>query len=371
MPLDSAAISKLRDRARREVDEGLLPSVQWALAYEGEIVASDVVGDANEDTRYVIFSATKPFIASVVWQLIAEGKIDPAAKVVDYFPEFGANGKDVITVEQVMIHSSGFPYAPLGPPRWASREERVRVMTNWKLNWEPGTRYEYHPTSAHWVLAELIDRATGGDYRDELHLRVTEPLGLPRILGLKPEEQAGIATLVEVGEPASEEELMAAFGVPKLLVGEVTNEAMLRFNEPDAREVGVPGGGGVARAQDLALFYQGLLHNKGGLWPEDLLADVTGRVRNSMPDPLTKTPANRSLGLILAGDDGRSHFRGMGRTLSAGAFGHNGAAGQLAWGDPATGLSFGYCTNGIDRHEVREPRRGTAIDSLAGVCATA
>jgi CubicO group peptidase (beta-lactamase class C family) len=370
MPLDSAAISKLRDRARREVDEGLLPSVQWALAYEGEIVASDVVGDATPDTRYVIFSATKPFVASVVWQLIAEGKIDPAAKVVDYFPAFGANGKDVITVEQVMIHSAGFPHAPLGPPRWASREERVRVMTNWKLNWEPGTRYEYHPTSAHWVLAELIDRATGGDYRDELHLRVTEPIGLPRILGLKPEEQEGIATLVEVGEPATEAELMAAFGVPKLLVGEVTNEAMLRFNEPDAREVGVPGGGGVARAQDLALFYQELLHNTHGLWPDELLADVTGRVRNSMPDPLTKTPANRSLGLILAGDDGRSHFRGMGRTLSAGAFGHNGAAGQLAWGDPVSGLSFGYCTNGIDRHEVREPRRGTAIDRLAGLCAT-
>ena len=52
-----------------------------------------------------------------------------------------------------------------------------------------------------------------------------------------------------------------------------------------------------------------------------------------------------------------------------GAFGHNGAGGQLAWADPATGLSLGYCTNGLDQHVVREPRRGTAISSLAGVCA--
>ena len=73
---------------------------------------------------------------------------------------------------------------------------------------------------------------------------------------------------------------------------------------------------------------------------------------------------------VLAGDDGRSHLRGMGRTVSPRAFGHNGAGGQLAWADPATGLSLGYCTNGIDLNLVREPRRGTAISSLAAVCAT-
>ena len=50
------------------------------------------------------------------------------------------------------------------------------------------------------------------------------------------------------------------------------------------------------------------------------------------------------------------------------AFGHNGAGGQLAWADPATGLSLGYVTNGYDRHEIREPRRGTSIASLAAVC---
>lgn len=50
--------------------------------------------------------------------------------------------------------------------------------------------------------------------------------------------------------------------------------------------------------------------------------------------------------------------------------GHNGAGGQLAWGDPATGLSLGYTTNGYDEHEVRQPRRDTAISSLAGLCTT-
>ena len=88
---------------------------------------------------------------------------------------------------------------------------------------------------------------------------------------------------------------------------------------------------------------------------------------NSLPDPMG-VPANRSLGLILAGDDGRSHLRGLGRTVSPLAFGHNGAGGQLAWADPATGLSLGYVTEGYDRHEIRQPRRGTAISSIAAEC---
>jgi CubicO group peptidase (beta-lactamase class C family) len=122
------------------------------------------------------------------------------------------------------------------------------------------------------------------------------------------------------------------------------------------------------RARDLAMFYQALLHNPQGVWKPDVLADATGNVRSRVPDRWTGIPANRSLGLVLAGDDGHSNMRGMGRTLSPRAFGHNGAGGQIAWGDPDSGLSFGYCTNGLDQNVVREPRRTTAIASLAGVC---
>ena len=244
-------------------------------------------------------------------------------------------------------------------------------MAKWRLNWEPGTRFEYHPTSAHWVLAELIDIVTGSDYREELFRRVTEPICLGRVLGLGPDASATYMPLEPVGELASPEEIKAAFGVSELPVGEVTTAALTAFNDPAARAVGVPGGGGVMGAEQIVRFYQELLHNKLGLWDAELLADVTSRVRNHLPDPLTNTPANRSLGLVLAGDDGRTHFRGMGREVSPGAFGHNGAAGQIAWADPATGLSFAYLTNGVDQHIVREPRRTTAIASLAALCATA
>ena len=367
--VQQARIDTLMDRCRREIEAGLLPSCQVAVGFEGEIVAQATFGDAADDTRYCIFSATKPFVASTVWQLISEGLVDLDATAADYIPAFGENGKDEITVEQVMLHTSGFPHAPLGPPRWDTSASRLEAMAEWRLNWEPGTRYEYHPTSAHWVLGEIINAVTGSDYRDEVHRRVTEPLGLRRLLGLAPDEQDGIAELMLVGERATPDELEATFGVRELPMTEVTNEVILRFNEPSVREVGVPGGGAFGTAVDIALFYQGLLHNPDDLWDPEMLATGTGEVRNTLPDPMGM-PANRSIGLFLAGDDGLSNMRGLGRTVSAMAFGHNGAGGQLAWADPATGLSFGYTTNGYDEHEVRQPRRDTAISSLAALCTT-
>ena len=85
---------------------------------------------------------------------------------------------------------------------------------------------------------------------------------------------------------------------------------------------------------------------------------------------MTGVPANRTLGLIQAGDDGKSNLRGMGHTVSPLAVGHNGAKGQIAWGDPVSGLSLGYCTNGLDRHAIREPRRTSSISSVAARCTT-
>jgi CubicO group peptidase (beta-lactamase class C family) len=237
------------------------------------------------------------------------------------------------------------------------------------LNWAPGTAYEYHPTSAHWVLAELIERSAGDDYRDVVETRVTRPVGLRgRVLGAPVEEQGGVAELVTVGEPASPDELEVVLGVRELPVTEVTPEALLSFNDPGVRALGVPGGGGVMRAADLALFYQALLTNSAGIWDPAVLADATGRVRNDLPDRWTGIPARRTLGLVTAGDDGHSNVRGFGRTTSPRAFGHNGAGGQIAWADPETGLSFAYVTCGLDQHVLREGRRGVALSSLAAVC---
>lgn len=362
-------LADLLERAQREIDEGLLPSCQIALAKDGKLVAFETYGDATNDTRYVIFSATKAWVASTVWLLIKEGSLELDRRVAELVPEFGSNGKDVITLEQVMLHTSGFSRQLMNPLRWSDREARLRTFERWTLDWEPGTAFEYHPTSAHWVLAELIERVTGKDFRDVVRERVIEPLGLPSfILGGQTAVDADVATVTQVGEPMTPDELEAFIGIRELPVTEVTPEATSALSEMPMREVGIPGGGGLATAADIALFYQALMHNPGGLWDNEFLADATGSVRNNLPDIMFRTPASRGLGVVIGGEDGQGHLRGFGRTNSPRVFGHGGAGGQIAWADPATGLSFGYVTNGMDQHMLRQGRRGVGLSSRAAIC---
>jgi CubicO group peptidase (beta-lactamase class C family) len=369
--IDDNAVKKLLARARREIDEGILPSCQLALGLDGEIVVNETLGDATPATRYIIFSATKAVVAGAVWQLIGSCELEVSRRVADYIPEFGTNGKHIITVEQVMLHTGGFPMAHIGRQDWADRELRLKQFMQWTLEWEPGTRCEYHATSAHWVLAELIQRLTATDYRQIINERVAGALGLDTLrLGLSPDEQDGIAVVSFRDVEATPDQLMATMGVSELPVTDVTDEMLMGFNDVDQRAVGIPGGGAVSTAEDLALYYQALLHNTGSLWSPEVLADVTSNVRNRLFDGINRVPANRSLGLIIAGDDGYSSLRSMGRNVSPGAFGHPGAGGQLAWADPGTGLSFVYLTNGLDRNVIRQGRRDTALSSLAALCTT-
>src|SRR5258708_14220640 len=259
-----------------------------------------------------------------------------------------------------MLPTSAYPRAPMPPGMWNDRAARVEQFERWRLNWPPGTAFEYHPTSAHWVLAELIERAAGQDFRDFIRDQVCVPLGLPNLrLGVGLHEQDDIATVVGGGEPTTEEEIEPVTGFRITLPREVTEDALMELNEPEHRVAGLPGGGGIATAADLALFYQALLHNPGGLWDDQLLADVTGRVRCSFADPMTGVPANRTLGLVLAGDDGKANMRhNLGNTVSPRAFGHGGAGGPIGWDRPDPRRSVGSFTHALDAPLLREARPG-------------
>lgn len=365
--IDETRIDELLTRVRREVDEGLSPAVQIAVGHEGKLVVDATFG-APDDARFVVFSATKGLVAAAFWQLLESGDVVVDAPVAEYLPGFATNGKDVVTVAQVLTHTGGFPYAPLGPGRWETRAERLEQFARWRLTLEPGTTFMYHPTAGHWVLAEIIAEVTGRPYADAIEAMVSEPLGLPRLLGIPLDAQDGIVDSVGVGAPPTPAEMKEAFGVEvdvaALVPPDVALGALLTLNDPGARAIGVPGGGGVMRAGDLALLYQAFLHDPAGLWSPSTLAAGTSEVRTALPD-MWGIPANRTLGLILAGDDGFAHRRGFGRTASPRAFGHNGAGGQLAFADPVSGLSVGYATAGMDQHMIRQNRRDTAIASLA------
>jgi CubicO group peptidase (beta-lactamase class C family) len=343
-----STLGELCDLARRDVENGWLPACQLAVARDGEVVEFATFGAATDTTRFCIFSATKPIVASAVWMLMAEGRIDVADRVARVVPEFGTNGKGLVTIEQVMLHTSGFPNAHLVADG-ADRERRRAAFADWQLEWEPGTRFEYHGASAHWVLAELIERVTGLDYRDFVDARITTPLGIPRALGVPLDAQAVCADVVAAG------------AVPELGPHEAT------VNTVEFRAAGVPGSGAFMTAAELARFYQALLHDRAGLWDPVILADAKTNVRCDFDDPLMGVPAGRTLGLVRAGDDGKHILRYaiFGAHCSPDAFGHAGAHAQVGWADPASGISFAYLTNGMDSEMMREGIRSNALATVA------
>ncbi|MGI8793738.1 MAG: serine hydrolase domain-containing protein [Acidimicrobiales bacterium] len=371
--MTTSAFDQLCARARQEVDERL-PACQVAVARHGEVIGFETFGRGAETnaTRFLMWSCTKAVVAGVVWQLMGEGLIDVELPVADYLTEFGSNGKHLITVEQVLLHTAGIPQAPIGPRSWSTSAGRRAAFAKWRLNWEPGSRFEYHALSAWWVLAELIVEVTGADYRDEIRRRITEPLGLGSLaLGVPEEEQGDIAELSAVGERASEREYREAGvfygGLPSI---EVSPTLLLSLGAPAAKAAGIPGGGGVTTAADLALYYQALLHNPDDMWSPDVLADVTGVIRNTFPDvPKWSMPANRSRGINVRGDHDLAHWMmHFGPGTSPRTFGHDGAGGQIAWADPETGLSFCFLTSGVEANGVREALRCQDMATLAAAC---
>lgn len=379
--IDPEKLEALFERAEREVRDGILPSVQIAVARNGRIAGRRTFGSAEfqgaegparDDTLYCIFSCTKAITSAAAWILIQEGKLDIDEVVAEIVPEFGTEGKDGIRVEQLFLHTAGFPQAPFVPPQFLDAEARRARFSQWRLNWEPGSRFEYHPSSSMYVIADIIERRSGMTYGDFVRDRIAKPMGLTDLYcGLPDEEHGRMADIVHTGEEMTDEDF-ERLGFPKPPVTEVTEDAVQAFNRADFRRAGIPGGGGTTTACDLALFYQGLLNDAAGrgpgIWKPETLEMALEVRSGDLLDPVFGMPVHRGLGVVIAGDEKRT-YRGFGHTHSEFAFGHGGAGGQIGWADPATGISLGYCTNGFDRHVLRQARRGIGISSRAAALA--
>jgi CubicO group peptidase (beta-lactamase class C family) len=383
--LDPQKVQALFERAQREVNEGLLPACQVAIARNGKIGAMQTFGravqggvekPATNETFFVIMSATKAFTSAAAWLLMQEGKLRPDDRVVQFVPEFGTNGKDAVTVEQCLIHTSAIPYAPHWQKDWGDRKRRLERFAQWRLDHTPGEKFVYHISANFWPIAEIVERISGQDYRDFVRTRIAEPLGLSDLrVGISSSLNNRVADLVWVGEPmsAAEYEKMG-LKPPRAGVAAISEEGVLELNELVTREAASPSAGGITTAGDVALFYQALLNDGRAydgtqIWQPEMLREARRIRTGDLRDPYLGILANRALGIAVAGGDGRANMRGFGRTNSAESFGHPGFGGQTAWADPATGISFGYLTNGFDRNDIREGRRQVALSSLAAACA--
>jgi CubicO group peptidase (beta-lactamase class C family) len=373
----SPQIRALLDRAEKSASRDPRCATQVAVARGGELLAFETFGHApfsadvqavraaDNDTLFSIYSVTKAITSAATWILLQDGKIALGDRVAHAIPELGSHGKDVVTVEQCLVHTAGFPSARFACGDWPDPARRSERFASWKLEWPPGSRFVYHGSSTMWALAALITRVAGLDYRDFIRTRICEPLGLGNLhVGLPDALHGRVADVIALGEPMSAEE-----SATSPVDAPVIDEAMLGYaNDPESRRIGGPGGGAIATASDVALFYQALLadaEQRGpGVWRAATLQDAW-RVRHpELIDGMTKQPALRGLGVVVAGDEGRM-WRGFAERCSARAFGHMGAGGQISWADPETGLSFVFLTNGAQQNPARQGANGFRLSTLA------
>lgn len=357
-------LTALDSLIQRLIDEGQLRDAQYALARGGRIVATEAFGEATLNSRFCIFSSTKPIFASLIWRLIDQGEIALETRVADLWPEFAGGGKGAVTLEQLLVHTAGFPSAMISAEAIGSREARAAEIEQWPLEFEPGSQYQYHPFSAGWVLAELVTRITGMPHGQALREQILEPLGITRLeLGVPADRIGDVRPVDYIREAPFDpfEAVATGQGTPPPRVEEGEAFDIRGFaNDPVVIGAGAPGGGAISDAASVAQFYQALLHNPAGLWSSEILADATGNIRNSHPDGLALgAPANRTIGLIVAGEGHRRItlpeygvdliMHPFAPTVSSQTFGHGGGGGQIALADPITGVSFSFLSNVIDQ----------------------
>jgi CubicO group peptidase (beta-lactamase class C family) len=355
--------NKLGERIERILARENIPQSQFALAKRGEIIAAGSLGGATAESRFCIFSATKPIFASLVLTLVDDGELSLDTRVTDIWPEFVGGGKEAVTVRHLLLFTAGFAENWLLPPVVYDRARRAAAIVGWDVAWEPGSAYAYHPASAHWVLAEVVARVLGQDHREALAQRVLRPLGLDNLrLGVPTDQQQRILPSHAIGAPRLDA-IEAALGrkIDAAMFDAFIAPALAHGNDAELIAAGAPGGGAISDAASVALFYQELLTNSRGIWSPAILERATTQVENILPDRERQgLSANRTIGCLtiagdeplgtsVAGTDFAGSHRHWGPRASSGTFGHLGAGGQIAFADPESGVSFCFLTSAFQR----------------------
>lgn len=349
------ALLRLRGLIEKHIAEGRYPGAQIALARHGKLALFETFGQAalepataaDARTLWLLFSNTKVVTAAGVWALVEDGAVSFSDRIAEHIPEFARHGKGEITVAELLSHRAGFPSQDVTPAAWDDHREMRRQVCEFTLEWTPGSRLQYHPKSALWTAATLIEAITGSDYRDFLRNRIIEPLGLGSDLfvGLPRAEHARASTIYEP-DGDGQRALQAENSVPQRLAG-------------------IPSSGGYATARGMAALYQMMVN--GGtlgerrLFSRRLVEFVTRNHTGDMFDHAMGMPMHRGLGVHVRGTTLK--IRGLGSLASPRTFGHGGVGSSYCWADPESGVSFAYITNS----KIPDPWHSRRLDLVANL----
>jgi uncharacterized protein YbbC (DUF1343 family)/CubicO group peptidase (beta-lactamase class C family) len=326
--VDPKPLAELDRVVQQGIEHGDCPGAVVLIVHRGEIVHRKAYGLRSKepaeapmtvDTVFDLASLTKPMAtATSVFLLIEHGKLRLTDRVSQHLPDFGANGKEAITVEQLLLHTSGLiadnPESDYGdgPDKaW----ERICQL---KLKAAPGERFTYSDVGF-IVLGKLVEKVSGLPLDRFAHEHIFQPLGM-HDTGFRPDTR-----LKERAAPADRRE-------EQWIRGEVHDPRSWHLG-------GVAGHAGLfSTADDLAVYARMLLG--GG-------ADRGQRILQPETVRTFTTPRPIPAGLRTPGWDAKtSYSANRGDRFPAGkSFGHTGFTGTSLWVDPGSQTAVIFLSN--------------------------
>jgi CubicO group peptidase (beta-lactamase class C family) len=344
---------------------GLELGARFALAVDGEVVVDLMGGVADRGgerpfgprTLTPLFSTTKAVAALMVARLVSQDRLDWRTPVAEVWPQFAAEGKGGVTVEQALSHQAGLcglrgPMEPKDWLDWTGICDRLAAMAPL---WPPGTASGYHPITFGYLAGEIFRRVDGRTMGTALREDLAEPLGLDLWIGLPDSEHGRCA---DVRRPPA---------MPDL--GEVTELKRLAFltkwaspggvSAAEYRRAEIPSANGHGTAPALARFMAILaLHGKldGRRLLDDRVAAGAARERVAGRDLVLPYDMNWAAGFLR--NEGLGIY-GPGRET----IGHSGWGGSCAFADPERGVSGAYVMNRQSADLIADTRSRRLIEA--------
>jgi CubicO group peptidase (beta-lactamase class C family) len=320
----------------------------------------------QEDTMVLVHSATKGLAAMTLAVAHSRGWLDYEERVCSYWPEFAQQGKEKITVRQLLAHQAGlFAFdEPVDRSVVADLDRLAVVLARQKPAWEPGTRQGYHAITLGFYEGELMrrvdprHRSLGRFFQDE----IASPLELDFYIRLP--ESIPNSRLATLAKPSP---FARVFGFPirltltamdrrsnifRALVVNPGSEVVHDEQRIYARNLEVPSGGGVGTARAIAHAYG--VFAAGGrelqLRPETLaaLSAPAMPAARGFYDECMMGEIRYSLGFMKTGPTWPFG--------SEGSFGSPGSGGSLGFADPKAGVGYGYVTSQMGATLTGDPR---------------
>ena len=319
-----------------------------------------------ENTRAAIMSATKGLTALCAQILSDQGRLDVDARVVEYWPEFGAAGKEATLVRHVLSHQSGAIGVP-GADRllswdgtgWDDVVAIAQAIASAPPAWPPGTTHGYHGLTYGWLVGELVRRVAGASLGTFFRENVAEPLDVECDIGTPPEALSKVARVTE-WTPSASGRRDARQLDPESLAGRsvlagpdghlfVDGDGMPRFasfmNTPAVLAAEIGAIGATATARGLARIYAVLADGDRLVSPGTVKSFAVEQVCGK--DAVIRTPTRWAVGYTR---EPPPLLPGLPRQHGPNdeAFGHPGAGGQIGFADPVAGVGCAFVRNHLE-----------------------